>query len=214
MSSNAPMSDHPRSITRLRPPTHRPVLTRIETEDGVVALRQFRQGVYQARSDVVVDDGVDVDGRGFLFGLLRDEELVGCGRILPLPDPGCGTNAFDQPQAAEHGMDTEVGRLAVVRRGSAHLLLAIVGLGSQWMTENTDLRTFVAYCHQRLVPLYERVGARDLGIDVEHRVNGRPYRLIVGRFDVVAQRSLSMLGLNRPSDHSGYLLPTAAGGVR
>ena len=175
------------------------VLTQAHTASELEAVRDFRVATYRSRSHLEIEDGVEVDRRGLVFGLWAGTELTGCARVLPLPDPEAGISAVDHPAARHHGMECEVGRVAVAAKGSARSFLALVGLGSHWMLTFTDLRTFVAYCAPRLARLYEHVGARDLGLEVVHARNQRTYRLVTGRFDVVAARTRALMGIAGPS---------------
>jgi hypothetical protein len=175
------------------------VLTQAQTTSELEAVRDFRVATYRSRSNLEVEDGVDLDRRGLVFGLWAGNELTGCARVLPLPDPDAGISAVGHPAARHHGMECEVGRVAVAAKGSARSFLALVGLGSQWMLSFTDLRTFVAYCAPRLARLYEHVGAKDLGLEIVHASNQRTYRLVTGRFDVVAARTRALMGIPGPS---------------
>jgi hypothetical protein len=175
-------------------------LLRAEGAAEVAAIRSFRAATYEHRSGLAIEDDIELEGRGYLFGLYRDEELLACGRVLPLPDRGAGLHQFDHKLVARHGMDTEVGRVAVASGGSPRLVLATLGLGAFWMTRHTPYRTFVAFCTPRLAGLYVRVGARDLGVEVVKRGTADPYRFVAGRFDVTADTVLGMLGIDSPSD--------------
>src|SRR5262245_52691773 len=175
------------------------VLTQAHTASELEAVRDFRVATYRSRSHLEIEDGVDVDRRGLVFGLWAGSELTGCARVLPLPDPEAGISAVGHPAARHHGMECEVGRVAVAAKGSARSSPALVGLGSHWILSFTDLRTFVAYCAPRLARLYEHVGARDLGLEVVHAGNQRTYRLVTGRFDVVAARTRALMGIAGPS---------------
>jgi hypothetical protein len=186
-----------RSVSWLRDaPADEVVLTQAQTAPELEAVRDFRVATYRSRSNLEIEDGVDVDRRGFVLGLWTGGELTGCARVLPLPDPEAGISAMGHPVAGEHGMDSEVGRVAVAAQASARTFLALVGLGSQWMLSFTELRTFVAYCAPRLVRLYRHVGARDLGLEVVHAQNQRTYRLVAGRYDVVAGRTRDLMGIS------------------
>jgi hypothetical protein len=180
-------------------PASEVVLTQAQTAGELETVRDFRVATYRSRSNLEIEDGVDVDRRGFVFGLWAGAELSGCARVLPLPDDDAGISAVGHPAARHHGMECEVGRMAVSAKSSARSFLALVGLGSQWMLSFTDLRTFVAYCAPRLARLYEHVGARDLGIEVVHAQNHRTYRLVTGRFDVVAARTRALMGIAGPA---------------
>src|SRR5690242_18592941 len=109
------------------------VLTQAHTASELEAVRNFRVATYRSRSNLEIDDGVEVDRRGLIFGLWAGGELTGCARVLPLPDPGAGISAVSHPAARHHGMESEVGRVAVAAKGSARSFLALVGLGSHWM---------------------------------------------------------------------------------
>jgi hypothetical protein len=174
-----------------------------QTGPELEAVRAFRVTTYRSRSNLEIEDGVEVDKRSYVFGLWSGGDMRGCARVLPLPDPEAGIAAVGHPAARDHGMQCEVGRVAVAAHGSALSFLALVGLGSQWMLSFTDLRTFVAYCAPRLARLYEHVGATDLGVEVTHAANRRTYRLVTGRFEVVAATAQARIGI---------AAPTAAGG--
>ena len=185
-----------RSVSLVRDaPGDEVVLTQAQTAPELEAVRDFRVATYRSRSHLEIDDGMEVDKRGFILGLWADGGLAGCARVLPLPDPEAGITSVGHPAARQHGMDCEVGRLAVAAGASARTFLALVGLGSQWILSFSELRTFVAYCAPRLARLYQHVGARDLGVEVVHGQNQRIYRLVAGRFDVVAAQTRGLLGL-------------------
>jgi hypothetical protein len=181
------------------------------TSSDVDRIRAFRAETYLERSSLVIDDDRAVDARGRLFGLSRHGTLVGCARVLSRPDPDAGIARFEHhPALRRHARVPEVGRLAVARDGSPLLLLAILGLGARWMVEHTDERSFVAYCRPWLVKAYEQVGARDLGVELDDPATGRPYRLVLGRFDTAAEHALGLLARFGPA---GSDLPRAVGPV-
>jgi hypothetical protein len=177
-------------------PRREVMLAQARTASELESVRHFRVATYRSRSNLEIEDALEVDERGFVFGLWADGALTGCARALPLPDPGAGISAFDHPAASHHGMECEVGRVAVAADASARSFLTLIGLGSQWMLSFTGLRTFVAYCAPRLACLYEHVGAQDLGLEAIHAKNHRTYRLVTGRFDVVATRTRALLGVH------------------
>ena len=182
------------------------VLAQAQTAGELEAVRGFRMETYRSRSHLEIDDGVEVDERGYVFGLWSAGDLRGCARVLPLPDPDAGIAAVGHPSARDHGMQCEVGRVAVAAKASGRSFLSLIGLGSQWMLSFTELRTFVAYCAPRLARLYQHVGARDLGVEVVHATNHRSYRLVAGRFDVVAGRARDLMGINYPTGPGRPLL--------
>ena len=176
-------------------------LLRAETPAEVSRIRAMRREAYERRSGLVIDDDNAPDGRGYLFGLCRGDTVLASGRVLRLPDQGAGITQFDHPAARDHGMDTEVGRVAVAAGGSPRLILATLGFGACWMAEYTSHQTFVAFCRPRLARLYAAVGARDLGCEVIKAGTDVPYRFVAGRFDVAAERALGLLGSPPASDY-------------
>jgi hypothetical protein len=169
-------------------------LVRANTPDLIADVRQFRARTYWARSSMVIDDDVAVDERSYLFALRAADEIVACTRVLVLPDPAAGINEFRHPLLSELTAATEVGRLAVARRTSPYVLFAMLGLAADWMLEHTEHDEYIAFCRPRLVAAYEAVGARDLGIQVDKPGTDRPYRFVVGRIDVAAERALEIVG--------------------
>ena len=166
-----------------------------ETPAELAAVRAMRHETYRVRSGIEVGDSLELDRRSYLFAARdADGTVAACVRVLPLPDPDAGIVALDHPLATRHGADSEVGRLAVREGRSPLLLLALMGEAAGWLLEHTSLVGYAAYCNQRLVPLYEQVGARDLGVDARHSMNGRDYRIVAGRLDAVHELAAAMLG--------------------
>ena len=69
---------------------------------------------------------------------------------------------------------TALGRIATTGGtgpGGVPYGAALLCLGARWLTDNTGLRRYVAYCRTALVPLYQAVGAVDL--EVRFRLPGR-----------------------------------------
>ena len=161
----------------------------------------MRRRTYELRSGLLIDDDPTTDDRGYLFALCRDDVILASARALALPDGAAGMAQFDHPVAREHGMDTEVGRVAVAAGASPRLVLATLGLGACWMTEHTPHQSFVAFCRPRLARLYRYVGACDLGVEVVKTGTDTPYRFVAGRFDVAAERALSLLGVSSAVQH-------------
>jgi hypothetical protein len=159
----------------------------------LAAVRAFRERTYLQRSKLVVDGERALDRRSVVLGLYHDDELVGCVRVVPLPDAEAGITRFDHPLLAGCTAATEVGRLAVAAGRSPVALLALLGLGSQWMMEHTSHRDYVAFCNAKLVPAYEAVGATDLGIELPRPGTARTYRFVTGRFDDAGERALGLL---------------------
>jgi hypothetical protein len=166
-----------------------------ESPEEFAAVRAMRHEAFRIRSGIEVADDLALDRRSFLFAA-RDADgcVAACTRVLLLPDPESGIAQLDHPLATGHGAATEVGRLAVAPDRSPMFLLAMMGLAAGWMLEHTPVVGYAAYCNHRLVPLYEQVGARDLGVDARHRTTGRDYRMVVGRYDDVQERALALLG--------------------
>lgn len=177
-------------------------LIRATDSAEVTAIREFRSRVFLERSSLILDDDPSIDQRGYLFALQRGPEILACVRVLVLPDAEAGISRFDHPLAIAHGMQSEVGRVAVAPKRSARLLLSLLGLGAQWLCEHTAWETFVAYCRPNLVPLYERVGATDLGVDVARPGAHHSYRIVTGRYDVAASRALALLARSSRSTQS------------
>ena len=199
------MADPVASLCRKEPPSA--TLLRAESPNELARIRAMRRETYERRSGLLVDDEVSTDSRSFLFALCRQDVILASGRVLPLPDEAAGIGQFDHPAAGEHGMDTEVGRVAVAARGSSRLVLVTLALGASWMVQHTPHETFIAYCRPRLARLYEYVGARDLGVQVTRVGSDVPYRFVVGRFEVAAERALRLLSLDSATP---YLRPPTA----
>jgi hypothetical protein len=166
-----------------------------ESAAEVAAVRAMRHETFRVRSGIEVGDPLELDRRSYLFAARdADDTVAACVRVLPLPDPEAGIVALDHPLATRHGADSEVGRLAAREGRSPLLLLALMGLAAGWLLEHTNVVGYTAYCNRRLVPLYEQVGARDLGVDARHGGSGREYRIVAGRYDAVRDRAAAMLG--------------------
>ncbi|MBA3288642.1 MAG: hypothetical protein H0U21_11560 [Acidimicrobiia bacterium] len=162
-------------------------------------IRAFRSRTYLQRSRLVLDDEAALDRRSLVMALHRHDELVACARVVPLPDPDAGITEFVHPVLADCGADTEVGRLAVAAGHSPILLPMLLGLGSRWMLEHTVRRDYVAYCNAKLVPAYEAVGARDLGLELVRPATGRAYRFVTGRFEDAATLATGLVDALRPA---------------
>lgn len=183
-----------------RRPRDRMSLICAQTSSELAEIGTFRQAAYAAKGTVTIDEVEAADIDAYVFGLRGSTGMLACARVLPLPHDEAGISRFDHPLARSHGMQTEVGRLATATGGSPRLVLAMLALGSYWMVEHTDHRSYVAYCNPRLASLYEGVGARDLGVETLKPGSDRPYRLVVGSFERTAQRLLAYLGYDFPAD--------------
>lgn len=185
-----------------RAPDHRDPVYLFCADDSaeLVEIGAFRQATYAVRSGLAVEAAEPADTRAYVFGLRGPSGMLGCARVLPLPDGGSGISQFDHPLAEDHGMQTEVGRLAAAAGGSPRLVLATLALGSYWMVEHTLHRSYVAYCAPRLASLYESVGARDLGVETVKPGTDRAYRFVVGSFERTAEQLLAYLGYDSPAD--------------
>lgn len=137
-----------------------------ETSSELAAIGTFRQSTFERRSAIDLDAVEAADARAHVFAIHEAGQVRACARVLPLPGHEAGIARFDHAAARDHGMQTEVGRLAAAADGSPRLALSMLALGSYWMVEHTQHRSYVAYCNPRLATLYRRVGARDLGVEV------------------------------------------------
>jgi hypothetical protein len=186
----------------------RPVLADIQllrctTAEELDRSRAFRDHVFQSRRNVALSDRLERrrDGRGAVLLLLHGGDPVATARVGPFPSDVSPLTSLGAP-LRDTGADTEVGRVAAVRSPeAARYSLILLTLGSLWVLASTWHRRYVAYCHPRLLPLYELVGARTVGEPCP--VPGRDdlHHVIVGEFETSARAGLRLLGTTAAEAH-------------
>jgi len=145
---------------------------------------EFRRQVFFGRRRVVFDQLLEArrDREGSVFLLFEDATIVATGRILPYPSELSPVLSLTPDLAID--ADSEIGRIAALpspRTGSyAHTMLT---LGSIWILEHTRKRRYLAYCHPKLVELYRRIGAKDVGCACIVPGRSEPHRIVSGSYE-------------------------------
>jgi hypothetical protein len=171
-------------------------LIRCSSQAELEAARRFRDEVFLERRNVAF--GADLerhrDAVGHVFVLNERGVPRATARMTPY-STSLSPVLTVSPELLPDGVDSEVGRMAAVRTEQAgtYSLLTLV-LGAMWMLEYADYRRYVAYCHPKLLGLYQLVGAEA----TEHRcdVPGRntPHHIITGRYEDCVRRGVLLLG--------------------
>jgi hypothetical protein len=159
----------------------------------------FRRRVFMDRRGVSFDEALEArrDRQGHVFVLAEAGAPVATARVLRHPSPlsPLATLAL-APALAARGADSEVGRIAAIACPQAiRFSLVLLTLGSIWLTRNTGLSRYVAYCHPRLLDLYRAVGAEDTGLCVAVPGRDEPHRIICGAYADAARLGGQRLGV-------------------
>jgi hypothetical protein len=188
-------------ITGLRGGLRGLELIRCSTSAELRSARQFRNQVFIAKRNIEFDSLQERrrDESSHVMLLSYQGRPQATGRVQAYP--ASGTLAKIAPELPDFDADSEVGRIAAVRSADsvASSLLLLV-LGAMWLLTHTRHRRYLAYCHPKLVPLYEAVGARDTEMTIS--VDGRsdPYRVLVGEYSRCVEagsRQLAHAGLSQ-----------------
>ncbi len=138
------------------------------------------------------------DREGYLM-LLREHGVpVATGRVLATRSAHSELRELAQVSAElmDSGDVCEVGRLAA---RSAHARTPygaiLLCLGAGWLLENTHFTRYVAYCRDKLVPLYRKFGASVL--DVKFAIPSRgsdQYSVVLGDIAHSAELAAALTG--------------------
>jgi hypothetical protein len=154
----------------------------------------FRNEIFRARSGLEFEPLQErrLDESGHVMLLLQHGEARATARAQSYP--GSGVLGEIAPHLQSFDVDSEVGRIAALRStDSMRYSLVLLVLGAIWLLEHTQHRSYVAYCHPKLVPLYQLVGARDTGLTLE--IPGRPdrYCALLGDYTACVEGGLTQL---------------------
>src|SRR4051794_18364343 len=164
----------------------------------------FRNHVFRSRRNVSFSEGLERrrDARGTVFLLLSGEQEVATARVQPFPSEISPVSDL-AARFRDSGADTEVGRVAAVRSPDAtRYSLLVLTLGAMWLLESTWHRRFVAYCHPKLLPLYQLVGVEVSGEPCEVPGRADLHHVIVGDYTDVASNGLRLLGISQAAAHA------------
>jgi hypothetical protein len=195
------MNAHTTSRTELE-------LIRCSTKTELRRARQFRHEVFRAKRGMDLDSLQERRRDESSHVMLLTQRGTPCATARAQSYPGSGKLAEIAPELSTFGADSEVGRIAALSAadGLRHSVLLLV-LGAMWLVEHTGHRRYVAYCHPKLVPLYQLVGATDAGLTIE--VDGRPgYRVVLGDYSACVENGLRQLV------HAGFSQQEAVASVR
>jgi hypothetical protein len=178
-------------------------LERAERPEQLAAARRLRNSVYRRRLGLDLsgsDREAKRDRAGYVFLLLRSGRPVASGRAVPVRSPECELRELTHlpDELALDPCACEVGRIATsggTEPGGVPYRAALLCLGARWLTENTGLRRYVAYCRTPLVPLYQAVGAVDL--EVRFRLPDRGdalYAVVAGDLATPAALATAVAG--------------------
>lgn len=157
------------------------------TSAEMAEARRLRDEVYRSRLGLDPARWEHEDERdraGYVF-LLRDHgDLAGTGRVTPTSSPLCEIRQLGYlPADLYDARDLcEVGRMATRRRTDGIAAsFVILCLGARWLLQHSHLRRYVAYTRLHRLPLFEQVGASDLGVRFTIPDRGdAEYALIIG----------------------------------
>jgi len=184
-------------------------LIRCSTRAELSSARQFRNGVFIAKRGIELDSVQERrrDESSHVLLLKQHGMPRATGRVQSYP--ATGTLAEIAPELPDFGADSEIGRVAAIRSADsvAYSLLLLV-LGAMWMLMHTQHRRYIAYCHPKLFPLYELVGARDTGMSIEVMGRSHPYCVLLGAYANCVEAGLAQLR------HTGFSEQEAVAAVR
>jgi hypothetical protein len=169
-------------------------LVRCSTKAELSLARQFRNDVFMAKRGIEFDPLQERrrDKSGHVMLLTQQGKPCATGRFQSYP--AAGTLAEIAPGLPDFGADSEVGRIAAIRSADsvAYCSLLLV-LGAMWVLTHTRHRRYIAYCHPKLLPLYELVGARDTGMSIEVAGRSQSHRVLVGMYESCVESGLAQL---------------------
>ena len=184
-------------------------LIRCSTRAELSSARQFRNDVFIAKRGIEFDPVQERrrDESSYVLLLRQQGKPRATGRVQSYP--ATGTLAEIGPGLPDFGADSEVGRIVAPRSadsvGYSSLLLV---LGAMWLLTHTRYRRYIAYCHPKLLPLYELVGARDTGMTIELAGRSHPYCILLGTYAGCVEAGFAQLR------HAGISEPEAVDAVR
>ena len=112
--------------------------------------------------------------------LFDQSQIVASGRLLAYPSLFSALLGLTERLS---GVDSELGRIAAVRsadgRRASCLLLT---LGASWVLEHTELRSYAAYCHPKLLDMYRAIGAQCTGQSCAVPGRADPHVIVIGRY--------------------------------
>jgi hypothetical protein len=169
-------------------------LVRCSTRAELSLARRFRNDVFIAKRGIEFDSVQERrrDKSGHVLLLRQQGRPCASGRVQSYP--ATGTLAEIAPGLPDFGADSEIGRIAALRSADcvAYSLLLLV-LGAMWLLTHTQHRRYIAYCHPKLLPLYELVGARDTGMSIEVEGRSHPYCVLLGMYESCVESGLAQL---------------------
>lgn len=169
-------------------------LLRCSTKAELIMAREFRNQVFLAKRGTEFDSLQERrrDESGHVMLLTQQGEPRATARVQSYP--ASGTLAEIAPELPDFGADSEVGRIAAVASADcAKYSLLLLVLGAMWMLAHTGHRRYIAYCHPRLLPLYELIGARDTGMSIDVAGRSHPHCVLLGRYESCVEAGLARL---------------------
>jgi hypothetical protein len=184
-------------------------LIRCSSSAELRSARQFRNQVFLAKGGIEFDSLQERrrDESSHVLLLTHQGKPRATARVQSYP--ASGALAGIAPDLPDFGADSEVGRIAALRSADsvADSLLLLV-LGAMWLLTHTRHLRYLAYCHPKLTPLYEVVGARDTGVTICVEGRSDPYRVLVGEYGRCVEAGSRQLG------HAGFSQLDAVAAVR
>jgi hypothetical protein len=158
----------------------------------------LRRRLFLSRSGLSFDEENERerDEGAVLLGLLRKNgEPVSTVRSVPFPS---SFSTLSEIGISNSEADSEAGRLAATpgAHSTVHALLMLT-LGALWIERNSVYRTFIAYSHPKLTPLYLAMGAYDTGQTCLIPGRDSTYNIVVGSYEESARIGLKSLGIAR-----------------
>ena len=169
-------------------------LIRCTTKAELRLARQFRSETFRARRGMELDSLQERRRDESSHVMLLTRRGIPCATARAQSYPGSGLLPEIAPELPDFGADSEVGRIAALSTGECvkHSVLLLT-LGAMWLTEHTEHRRYVAYCHPKLVPLYQLLGAADTGMAVDVEGRPTPYSIVVGDYSAAVGCGLTQL---------------------
>jgi hypothetical protein len=169
-------------------------LIRCSTRAELSSARQFRNDVFIAKRGIEFDSVQERrrDKSSHVLLLTQQGKPRATARVQSYP--ATSTLAEIAPGLPDFGADSEVGRIAAIRSADsvAYSLLLLV-LGAMWLLTHTRHRRYIAYCHPKLLPLYELVGARDTGMSIEVAGRSHSHCVLLGMYKSCVESGLAQL---------------------
>lgn len=181
-------------VLPLSSPAHH--FVRASSAEARARAAAFRREVFLDRRGVIFDERLDAerDLNGHIFLLSDGSTPIATARVLPFPSRLSPLLELGRGLGCEDA-DAEVGRIAAVRSpGAARASLALLTLGARWLLERSPHRSYIAYCHPKLVELYRLLGAADLGVSCIVPGRADAHRIVAGTFAAAARLGAPFLG--------------------